>query len=199
MTHTSTRIGEITDTEELFDDIKNADFIYQNGFDVDLGIVWAAEHYQVGASLSSLFERTYEFPEFDRGSFTSLNILSQLNEQSSYTMERQLKLEAGIFTDQRNWSLNLELDANAVEDPMRDNYQWFTLTGGYAADSWWLPSARLGFSRNLAGTKLAYVNAGVTVMKFINIDVATTLDTVTLDGSEMLRGANIRLGVQFDY
>jgi hypothetical protein len=199
LTHTSTRIGEITDTEELFDDIKNADFIYQNGFDVDLGIVWAAEHYQVGASLSSLFERTYEFPEFDRGSFTSLNILSQLNEQSSYTMERQLKLEAGIFTDQRNWSLNLELDANAVEDPMRDNYQWFTLTGGYAADSWWLPSARLGFSRNLAGTKLAYVNAGVTVMKFINIDVATTLDTVTLDGSEMLRGANIRLGVQFDY
>jgi hypothetical protein len=36
-------------------------------------------------------------------------------------------------------------------------------------------------------------------MKFINIDVATTLDTVKLDGSEMLRGANIRLGVQFDY
>ena len=82
---------------------------------------------------------------------------------------------------------------------MHDNYQWFTLTGGYAADSWWLPSARLGFSRNLAGSKLAYLNAGVTVMKFFNIDVATTLDTVTLDGSEMLRGANIRLGVQFDY
>ncbi|PKH86043.1 conjugal transfer protein TraF [Colwellia sp. Bg11-28] len=199
LTHTSTRIGEITDTEDLFEDIKDADFIYQNGFDVDLGIVWAADHYQVGASVNSLFEHTYEFPDFDRRSFTSLKILSQLNDQSSYTMERQLKLEAGIFTDQRHWSLNLELDANAVEDPMHDDYQWFTLTGGYAADSWWLPSARLGFSRNLAGSKLAYVNAGVTVMKFINIDVATTLDTVTLDGSEMLRGANIRLGVQFDY
>jgi len=138
LTHTSTRIGEITDTEELFDDIKNANYIYENGFDVD-------------------------------------------------------------FTDQRHWSLNVELDANAVEDPMHDDYQWFTLTGGYATDSWWLPSARLGFSRNLAGSKLAYLNAGVTVMKFINIDMATTLDTVKLDGSEMLRGANIRLGVQFDY
>ena len=199
LTHTSTRIGEITDTEELFDDIKNANYVYENGFDVDLGLVWAAEHYQLGASITSLFEHTYEFPDFDRTSFTSLKILNQLNKQSSFTMERQLKLEAGIFTDQRHWSLNVELDANAIEDPMHDNYQWFTLTGGYAADSWWLPSARLGFSRNLAGTKLAYLNAGVTVMKFFNIDVATTLDTVTLDGSEMLRGANIRLGVQFDY
>ena len=199
LTHANTRIGDITDTEELFDDINNADFIYENGFDVDLGLVWAAEHYQLGASVNSLFEHSYKFPEFDRESFTSLKILSQLNEQSVYTMERQLKLEAGIFTDQRNWSLNVELDANPVEDPMHDDYQWFTLTGGYAADSWWLPSARLGFSRNLAGSKLAYINAGVTVMKFINLDVATTLDTVTLEGNEMRRGANIRLGVQFDY
>ena len=199
LTHANTRIGDITDTEELFDDIKNADFIYENGFDVDLGLVWAADHYQLGASVNSIFEHSYKFPEFDRESFTSVKILSQLNEQSVYTMERQLKLEAGIFTDLRNWSLNVEFDVNPVEDPMHDDYQWFTLTGGYAADSWWLPSARLGFSRNLAGTKLTYINAGVTVMKFINIDVATTLDTITLEGSEMRRGANIRLGVQFDY
>ena len=199
LTHANTRIGDITDTEDLFDDIKNADFIYENGFDIDLGLVWAAEHYQLGASVNSIFEHSYKFPDFDRASFTSLKILSQLNKQSVYTMERQLKLEAGVFTDQRHWSLNVELDANPVEDPMHDDYQWFTLTAGYAADSWWLPSARLGFSRNLAGSKLAYINAGVTVMKFINIDVATTLDTVTLDGSKMLRGANLRLGVQFDY
>jgi len=114
-------------------------------------------------------------------------------------MERQLKLEAGIYTAQRHWSLNAELDANPVEDPMDDDYQWLTVTAGYAADSWWLPSARVGFSRNLAGTKLAYLNAGITFMKFINLDVATTIDTVTLDGSEMRRGANLRLGVQFDY
>lgn len=199
LTNVSTRIGQVTDTEGLFDDIKNADFIYENGFDVDLGLVWAADHYQLGVSLSNIFEHSYEFPDFDREKFTSLKILKQLNQHSAYTMERQLKLEAGIFTDQRHWSLNVELDANPVEDPMYDEYQWLTLTGGYAADSWWLPSARLGFSRNLAGSKLTYLNAGVTVMKFINLDVATTLDTVTLDGSKMLRGANIRLGVQFDY
>jgi hypothetical protein len=199
LTHVSSRIGEITDSEALFDDIKDANFIYENGYDVDLGLVWAASNYQLGVALTSVFEHTYDFPEFDRDRFSSDSILSQLDKQSSYTMERQLKLEAGIYTDQRHWSLNVELDANPVEDPMRDDYQWFTLTAGYAADSWWLPSARLGMSRNLAGTGLGYINAGVTVMKFINIDVATTLDTVMLDGTEMRRGVNLRLGVQFDY
>ncbi len=199
LTNAGTRIGDITDAEDLFNDIKNANFIYENGYDLDLGIVWSADHYQLGASLTSLFEHKYEFPELDRRRFSSESILSQLNHHEEYIMKRQLKLEAGIFTDQRHWSLHAELDANPVEDPMHDNYQWFTLTAGYAADSWWLPSARIGMSRNLAGTGLGYINAGVTVMKFINIDVATTLDTVTLDGEEMMRGANIRLGVQFDY
>lgn len=199
LTNVGTRIGDITDTEDLFDDIDNANFIYENGYDIDLGIVWAAPHYQLGASLTSLFEHKYEFPELDRRRFSSESILSQLNHHEEYIMERQLKLEAGIFTDKRHWSLHAELDANPVEDPMHDDYQWFTLTAGYAADSWWLPSARIGMSRNLAGTGLGYINAGVTVMKFINIDVATTLDTVTLDGAEMRRGANLRIGVQFDY
>ncbi len=199
LTNVTTRIGDITDTESLFDDIGNANFIYENGLDMDLGLVWSAEHYQLGASVTSLFEHKYEFPDLDRERFNSESILNQLNQHVAYTMERQLKIEAGIFTDQRHWSLNAELDANPIADPMRDKYQWLTVTGGYAADSWWLPSARIGFSRNLAGSKLAYLNAGVTVMKFINIDVATTIDTVTLDDSEMRRGANIRLGVQFDY
>ena len=52
---------------------------------------------------------------------------------------------------------------------------------------------------NLAGTGLGYINAGVTVMKYLNIDAATTIDTVTLDGAELRRGVNIRVGVQFDY
>jgi hypothetical protein len=199
LTHANTRIGDITDTEALFEDIQNASFIYENGYDADLGIVWAADHYQLGASITSIFEHEYDFPEFEKSNFQSQSILSQLEQQSTYVMERQLKLEAGIYTDERQWSLHAELDANPVFDPMNDEYQWFTLTAGYAADSWWLPSARIGMSRNLAGTGLGFINAGITMMKFINLDVASTLDTVTLDGTELRRGINVRLGVQFDY
>jgi len=199
LTNVSARVGEISDSEALFDDIKNADYIYQNGFDLDLGLVWATPNYQLGASLTNVIEKIYKFPELDRSKLQSSGVLQALDFNEEFTMQRQLKLEGGIYTEQRRWSLNVELDANSVEDPMRDEYQWLTVTGGYAADSWWLPSARVGFSRNLAGTQLSYLNAGVTVMKFINIDVAATLDTVTLDGSEIRRGFNIRAGVQFAY
>jgi hypothetical protein len=199
LTNVSTRVGDITDSEALFDDIRNADYVYENGFDVDLGLVWAAPHYQLGASVTNLIENTYEFPEVDRRRFSSDQILQRLDHHEKFTMQRQVKFEAGIYTEKRHWSLNMDLDANPVEDPMRDRYQWLSITGGYTSDSWWLPSARLGMSRNLAGTKLGYVNAGVTVMKFVNIDVATTLDTVRLDGDELRRGLNIRLGIQFDY
>ena len=199
LTNVSARIGEVTDSEALFEDIKNADFIYKNGFDVDLGLVWAAPHYQLGASVTNLIEHTYKYPELDQSAFQSVDVLRKIDHHKEFTMQRQIKLEAGIYTAQRHWSLHAEFDANPVEDPMRDRYQWFTLTAGYAADSWWLPSARFGMSRNMAGTKLGYLNAGVTVMKLINIDLAATLDTVTLDGNEMKRGLNIRIGVQFDY
>lgn len=199
LTNVSARIGEVTDAEALFDDIQDAEFDYQNGFDMDIGLVWAAENYQLGAGIANVIEQTYDFPELNERGLSSERILSELNGHKSYTMERQLKLDAGIFTEQRHWSLNAELDVNAIEDTMNDEYQWFTLTGGYASESWWLPSARFGLSRNLAGSELTYVNAGVTVMKVVNIDASTTLDTVTLDGNNIRRGMNIRIGVQFDY
>ena len=199
LTNVTARIGELSDTKAIFEDIKNADYIYKTGADVDLGIVWSADHYQIGASVSNLIESSYKYPELDRQGLRSEDILQELNQHQQFTLQRQVKLEAGIYTDQRHWSLHTELDANPVEDPMGDKYQWFNITAGYAADSWWLPSARIGISRNLAGTKLGFLNAGVTMMKFINLDVASTLETVTLDNNKMLRGVNIRLGVQFEF
>ncbi len=199
LTNKSIRLGEITDVEGSFNDIRNADYIYQNGLDVDLGLVWATSHYQVGASLTKVFEKTYKFPLIENSRYSSNKILQLLDHHQEFTMQRQLKLEGSIYSAQRHWSLNVALDANPVVDPMRDRYQWLSVTGGYAADSWWLPSARIGFSRNLAGSKLAYINAGVTVMKFINIDIATTLDSLILDGDDYKKGTNMSIGVRFDY
>ncbi len=199
LTNLNARLGQVTDAEALFQDIKDSDFVYKNGFDFDVGLVWAAKNYQLGVSLANVIEQTYDYPELDRTNVSSIEILQKLNFHEEFTMQRQVKLEAGIYTANRDWSVHVELDANPVEDPMRDRYQWLTLTAGYAADSWWLPSARFGMSRNLAGTHLGYLNAGITFMKFFNLDVATTLDKVHLDGQEIMRGASIRLGVQFDY
>ncbi len=199
LTNVDTRLGDITDTESIFDDIKDADFHYQTGFDLDLGLVFSSQNYQLGLSITRLIEQEYNFPEFDRTRYRSIEILDKLVSHNSFVLERQIKLEAGIFTSQREWSLHLELDGNEIVEMSKDKYQWFTVTGAFASDNWWLSSARLGFSRNLTGSQLAYVNAGITTMKFLNLDLAFTEDKINLEGSELRRGVSFGLGVQFDF
>jgi len=199
MTNLGVRLGDLDDAEAIFDDIKNGDYIWESGFDFDLGLTWSSKHYQLGLSLDNVVESTYDYPEIDRRRYSSIKVLEELDYHESFTLDRQLTLQAAIYTEDRNWSLSMDLDANPIKDPMKDRFQWLSVSAGYAADSWWLPSARVGFSRNLVGSELAYLTAGITFAKFINLDVSSTLDTVTIDDTDYMRGLNITLGVQFDY
>lgn len=199
LSNVSVSIGDITDSEKIFNDIRNADYHYTNALDLDLGVMWASKNYQIGASLNNVVESSYEFPQIDRSKLKSLEVASKLLHHESFVMERQLKLEGAWYTEDRSWSVNMDIDVNKIHDPMKDEYQWASISGTYNSENWWLPSARLGYSRNLVGSKLHYINAGVTFAKYVNLDIATTLNTVTLNDTKLMRGLNINLGFQFDY
>lgn len=199
MTNVGVRIGDLEDAEAIFDDIKNGDYRYQNGFDVDFGVSFASNNYLIAGHLKNAFESDYTFPKIDRRRFNSPYVLNQLDKNEHFTLERQLTIQTALFSEDHKWSFSMEVDANSIHDPMLDEFQWLNFTAGYAADSWWLPSARVGFSRNLAGSELTYLNAGLTFMKFINLDIASTLDTVEIDEQDYMRGLSISLGIQFDY
>ena len=199
LTNVTARLGDITDSEDFFDDIKNADYVYDNNVDIDLGLVFSASNYQVGLSIINVIEQDYKFPEIDRTRYKSDYIIKKLDDHAMFTMERQVQLEAGIFTDNREWNLHVEVDANEISDQMYNKTQWLSVTGNYASDSRWLPDVRLGFSKNLAGSQISYANFGVTMVKFISLDVSAALDTITLDDTSIRRGLNIQLGVQFPY
>ncbi|QOL25796.1 conjugal transfer protein TraF [Thalassotalea sp. LPB0316] len=199
MTNLGVRIGDLEDAESIFKDIRNGDYSYENGLDLDFGVSLVADNYLIAGHFKNVFESSYDFPEIDRRRFNSPYVLGQLDRNEEFTLERQLTLQAAIFTEDHKWSFSAELDANSTYDPMLDKYQWLNVSAGYATDSWWLPSARIGFSRNLVGSELSYVNAGLTFMRYVNLDIASTLDTVELDDDDYVRGLSISLGVQFDY
>ena len=111
-------------------------------------------------------------------------------------MERQWKFEGSVFSADRKWTANLGFDANAVADPMGDDYQWVTLSAGYATDSWWLPGIRAGYRKNLAGTEMGYVGLGVTAFKIVNFDIASALETVNISGTKVPRGLMASIGFQ---
>ena len=97
LTNVTARLGDITDAEELFDDIKDADYIYRNGFDFDMGLVFSASNYQLGLSLNNALERTYDFPKIDRRRYSSEYILRKLDSHATFTMERQSDFRGWII------------------------------------------------------------------------------------------------------
>ncbi len=195
----SVRYGDITDSKELFDTIRNADYRTDEGFGLDLGVLWVAENYQLGAQVTNVNQPTFDFPDVNLSPYSSERIIGFLRADQRYVMDRQLKLEASLFGRDRRWSVNVGVDANAMTDPLGDDYQWATLSTGYSMKSGWLPNVRLGYRQNLAGTELGYLSLGFTAFKYVNFDISSALDTVKIDGSTLPQGVMLSLGFQINW
>ena len=195
----SARFGDITDTEELFDDIRNSDFSSDEGAGLDIGALWVGTNYQLGAQLTNINEPSFTFPDVNLSPYTSARAIAFLLQDQKYTMDRQLKLEASLFSTSRRWSAHLGLDADSATDPMGDRFQWFTASAGVRTDSWWIPSARIGYRENLTGTKLKYVGIGLTAFKYVNFDISSALDTVHIDGTTLPQGLMLSIGFEINW
>ncbi len=111
-------------------------------------------------------------------------------------MDRQLKLEASLFTSDRRLSAHLGYDVDSATDPMGDRFQWLTVSAGFATDSWWIPGGRIGYRQNLTGTKLEYVSIGLTAFKIVNFDISSSLHTVEIDGQTLPQGLMLSIGFE---
>lgn len=195
----SVRFGDITDSEELFDAIRNADYRSDEGAGLDLGVLWVGGNYQLGAQVTNINEPEFRFPDVNLAPYNSQRAIEFLENDAFYTLDRQLKLEASIFTNDRRWSAHLGYDVDPVTEPMGDRFQWLTLSGGFSTDSWWIPSVRAGVRQNLAGTELGYVSLGATLFKYVNIDIASALDTVKIDGQTLPQGLMGSIGFEISW
>jgi hypothetical protein len=113
-------------------------------------------------------------------------------------MERQLSVEAALYTASQNWVISAGYDVNAIKDVFGDEYQWATVSAAYATDTWFLPGIRAGLRKNLAGTEINYLSLGATLGAF-NIDLAWSPDKVDIDGDTVPRGAMLNLGLELTF
>jgi len=195
----SVRFGDITNSEELFDAIRDADFRTDEGAGLDLGVLWVANNYQLGVQVTNINEPKFVFPDVNLAPYRSESIISALENDKTYVMDRQFKLEASLFSQDRRWSAHLGYDVDSATDALGDRFQWLTLSGGFMTDSWWIPSARIGYRQNLAGTELGYVSIGATLFKYVNIDIASALDTVKIDGQKLPQGLMGSIGFEISW
>ena len=91
------------------------------------------------------------------------------------------------------------MDANAVPDPVGDDFQWATISGSFQPNNRWLQSLRVGYRRNLAGTEKTYISAGVTAFRYFNFDIASSVETVSISGDKLPEGVILSLGFQVTF
>ncbi|MEL7448669.1 MAG: conjugal transfer protein TraF [Pseudomonadota bacterium] len=192
------RFGDITNSEELFDEIRNAEFEKDTRLAFDVGVLWVSNNYQVGAQLRSINEPNFDFPALSTP-VRNEDIQRLIAEDSTYTMERQVRLEASVFTRDRRWSFHAGGDANAAPDPVGDDFQWLTASVGFQSRNAWFPGFRVGYRQNLAGTEKSYLSLGATLFKYFNIDIASSVDTVEIDGTTLPEGFMGSIGFQFSW
>jgi hypothetical protein len=195
------RLGELPDnTRALFEDARNQDFTSDTGFGLDVGALWISKHYRLGATFTNLNKPDFDVASVDLTGYDPNSVVyRKLLTDNRYTMERQLRLEAALFTASQNWIFSGGLDANAVADAFGDEYQWATLSAAYATDSWIIPGIRAGYRTNLAGTEIDYLTVGGTLFKVFNLDAAWSTDTVTIDDTTVPRGAMVNLGLEVTF
>ncbi len=193
------RLGDITDAEALFDEIRNADFRTDERLGLDVGALWVGENYQLGAQITNVNEPKFTFPEVNLTPYRTASAIQFLVGDAKYVMDRQLKLEGSWFSRERRWSAHFGIDADSVKDPLGDRYQWVTLSGNFSNEDSWLPGARIGVRHNLAGTEKTYLSLGVTAFEFFNFDISSALDTVEISGDTLPQGLMASIGFRITW
>ncbi|MEX0730341.1 MAG: conjugal transfer protein TraF [Aquisalimonadaceae bacterium] len=175
-----------------------------SGMGVDLGLIWVAHRYSAGATLRNINEPSFDYPDVCGNGSSEACAFYTFNPQaarngSSWTMERQLTLEASVYTQNRRWVAGLLMDANEAVDTTGDAYQWLAVSASYLPARAWIPSPRVGYRRNLTGEELNYVSAGATLFRAVHIDVSQALEKTTYDGYVSPRALQANLGVDLQF
>jgi hypothetical protein len=196
------KVEDETNTEDLFSDFDYKDGNTDSDFSVDIGLLWASDHYRIGATVNNINEPEFKYNAIDPAKLSSINdprIRALLSQEVVYIMETQFTIEGAVHTKNQKWVFSAAYDANAIEGPTGDEYQWGTLSAAFITKSWIVPGLRLGYRVNQAGSELSYVTAGLTLFKYLNIDGAYSLDDVVIDGSTLPRSFMFNLGLELSF
>ncbi len=194
------RLGNVTDSQNTFDNIDSGSYTDTTGIGLDAGVILIAPNYRVGASINNINEPSFDFNDFTKTGYDPTSqVYSELAAGGKYVMEKQLKLEGALYTENQNWVISVGMDGNAAADALGDDYQWATVSAAYVNTGFILPGIRFGLRNNLAGTKLSYLTGGFTLFGALNLDLAYATDTVKVDGSDAPRGVMLNIGLDITF
>lgn len=203
-------IDDDDDVEDVLKDAYDANERKSSNVTLDIGAIYSTDRYRLGVTVANLTE-----PEFKYGAiganchtlsgsaqyncYTANYFSDRIALNETWTLERLATVEGAWFFADGRGSLSAAVDLNDVHDPVGDLNQNFAVSLGYKTQTRLLPDVRVGYRKNLAGTKLGTASFGVTFFGRLHLDVAYGLESTEIDGSSMPRNLAFNLGFEMGY
>jgi hypothetical protein len=201
------------DADEAIDIAKDS---YDNnerassGVTVDVGAVYDTPHYHVGLTLANLTEPRFEYGEIGTSCaaqtgdaqyncYTAAYFSDRIALRETWTLERRATVDAGLLFAGGAGAVTTRVDLNEVHDPVGDLAQAASVQLAYQTRTHWLPDVRLGYHRNLAGTRLSSASVGATFFDVMHIDVACGLERTDIDGTTVPRTFGFSFGFEMSF
>lgn len=179
-----------------------------SGFGVDAGLVWDANWYRLGLTVTDINSPEFEYGDlgvncggFEDASTSRSNcevtpaFTSEINANEVHTKHASARTDATVFP-MHNWSVSGSLDLAAYDDIVGTENQWASLSTAYTPSNIYIPALRVGFHKNLAGSELTSLGFGLTFFKTFNFDLATSTQTVDYDGASAPRRFSFSLSFE---
>lgn len=195
------------DIDTLIEEEQDKDLEYQNAVGGDLGLLWQTGNYRVGAMVKNINSPSIEYDAIGQNCaqlsgasqdscYIAQSYSNEIDLNETWVMNPQGNIEAAYFSNSRNWNVNMTMDTNSVNDAIGNQYQWAVFSAGYASDSWLIPGIRLGYRKNMAGSELSYAQLGLTLFKGLNVDAASSIETIEVDGKSRPRSFYLNVGLE---
>ncbi|MFT5083164.1 MAG: hypothetical protein ACI9Y1_001204 [Lentisphaeria bacterium] len=185
------------DVGDVISDEYDTNLNSSTGIALDIGFVWDADWYRAGLTLENINSPSFSYgavgvdcvsrgednPERSACDVAQFFIAQgRIKAGESHTMHALVQVDGLVQVTDR-WHVSSTLDLAEYDDVVGFSNQWFHLATSYESRGFWLPSARVGYHTNLAGTKLSSMNFGLTFFKVLSLDVEWGLESIEVDGS----------------
>lgn len=199
------------DIDDLIEDEYENNLTTTTGVGLDIGISWVSRRYRAGLLLSNINSPSFNYGavgsncgQYSEGSFTRNNCEAaayfayeqgRINAHEKHTKHAAATVDGAFFPTQ-NWSLNAALDLAPYDDLVGSEIQRLNISTTINTHSIWLPDLRLGYQKNLAGSKLASAGFGISLFDVFTLDMQMALDDVVIDGEKAPR--SFALSIAFE-
>lgn len=198
------------DISDVISDEYDKNLVTTTGMSIDLGLVWDADFYRLGLTLSDINSPSFDYgpvgvdceeredasPERSTCEVTRYFVQTKgdLKSHETHTKHARTTVDGALRLGEK-WWLTSAVDLAAFDDAVGMENQWFHVAGSYEAGNFWLPSIRAGYQLNLAGTETSSINVGATLFKMLNIDLEYGLESVEVEDTTAPRRLGFALSL----